>query len=996
MTEAGPHPRTILLPDLTDGIRARLQREPYLGLFRQVWNLALEDHDPDDHEIEPERRRANTARAAALVFLLDRKLDPGDQVVPFAGPAERAVFGQKAVAYLLAMLTVSRAKGLAHGTDDIHTAQELHLWADTLDLLLGADTDILGADRGAAVQNVADLAADFYADYNLSNWQFLRAETANHRTKSAAALGIAAMVCNGEDFADPSADERYDPARWLEFAVRSLDFTIRDILTDADGGYVEGMGYLNYSGIDHLGFLWAWHLYTDAAPYVLDFDVPHAPYYRLHASGQYTVPDMWTDGLLEKQLLWSVDLMLPNRTLPPFDDSGPGAGFFYGALVRPELAQAGLFHWAWEAQGFPAGGSVDQGPLLLAAFDDTIPPVSPAAAGRPLSAAFPYSGQVVFRSGWETDAVYALLQCEHGKAAGRSQTRWGDYIDGASGHEHPDGLAFMMYAYGESLALDSGYINYDNHDRVRQPEHHNVPLVDGHGAQANRFTVPLVAIDGDGNITLLRPEEEGGWAASEDGMAYLVAHDVQTPGAGMAEVVTRYFRWAPETELRRRAVFLDRRFLLIHDFIRTDPAEAGDHQYTFQLHGNGGGTSGGTFDLLAEGGLWTRPGARLRAAITSDRPAVAYTTRETAHDASWGTELTHTVLDAQVTAPAGETVEFLALLAPERAVTNGYEAVAVQTADLGDGPCPGPCLRWDHDGVECEAFSGFERAITTGDATGQTLLTARRGAFCRDATALSGSFEDVQGNTGLLMTARFELNPLGEVGEFTLAIHRADGTPADAVLEVPEVPGRAVEGACALSQASGLWTLRVTAPSRVRTIPPPQPAALTAAIRLEQAAPDQPAVVPLGSHATLNAGPTCAADLAAATYQWRLTDKPEVSTLQIPAGLTDATRLDLEPDLPGLYRFALTVTQGGRTAEATLDFEVEGEPPWPEPDGGAPDGQAADAGDATPTSSSGCSCRAAGIPGSGSGFGSGPAGNAVLWLFVLVLLLFRRIVALRR
>jgi len=978
MSEAGSHPRSLFGPGQADEIRSRLDREPYLTLFRRIWTLALEDHDPDDHEIDPERRRGNTARAAALVFFLNRKLDPGDQVVPFTNPAERAPFGQKASAYLLAMLTVSRAKVELHTTDDIHTAQELHLWSDTLDLLLGADADILGTDRPVAVQNVADLAADFYADYNLSNWQFLRAETANHRSKSAAALGIAAIVLNGEDFADPSQDERYDPARWIDFAVRNLDFVVRDILTDNNGGFLEGLGYLHYSGIDHVDFMWAWHNYTEGASYVLDFDTPHPPYYRLHASGQYVVPDMWSDGGLEKQFLWSVDLMLPDRTLPPFDDSGPGARYFYGALVRPEFPLAGLFRWAWEAQGFPASGSVEQEPLLLACFDDTIPAVSPAAAGRPLSVAMPWAGQVVFRSTWETDAVYALIQCEHGKAAGWAQTRWGDYIDGASGHEHPDGTAFMLYAYGESLALDSGYLGYTNHDRVRQPENHNVPLVDGKGAQANRFTVPLVEIDNQGNITLLRLEEEGGWAPSLDGMTYLVAHDVQTPGAGMAEVVTRYFVRAPDTDLRRRATFLDHRFLVVHDFITTDPAETGSHQYTFQLHGNGGGSSGGSFDLLAEGGLWSRTGARLRAVVTADRP-VTFATRETSHDGGW-VELTHTVLDAHAAAQAGETVEFLTLLAPERATTNGYETVIVEAGNLGGGPCPGPCIRWEAGGVVCEAHSGFDRTIETADGTGQTLFTARRGAFCRDATSVSGSFEGVGGNPDLLLTARFDLDAQGLTHDFMLRFHRGGGTPPDALVEVPEVPGKAVQGACTRSLVSGRWTLGVTAPSVVRTVQLPQQPALTAAIRLEQTAPEQPAVVPLGSRATLNAGPTCSADPAATSYLWRLLGKPEVSTLQIPAGLADATRLDLEPDLPGLYQLALTVTQDGRTSEARLDFEVEGEPPWPQQDAGTPDGGTTDA----TAPSSGCGgCRSTGTT------GPDPVGTVALLLFGLTLLLLR-------
>ena len=44
------------------------------------------------------------------------------------------------------------------------------------------------------MQAVADLAADFYADFNITNWLYTRSLLNNHRTKSAGALGLALLL----------------------------------------------------------------------------------------------------------------------------------------------------------------------------------------------------------------------------------------------------------------------------------------------------------------------------------------------------------------------------------------------------------------------------------------------------------------------------------------------------------------------------------------------------------------------------------------------------------------------------------------------------------------------------------------------------------------------------------------------------------------------------------------------------------------------------------
>ncbi len=71
--------------------------------------------------------------------------------------------------YLGSLPTAARTTGPLEGVLDIHTAQELHMAAEVLDLLLGAEVDALGDHREAAILGVADLGADFYADHMLDD-----------------------------------------------------------------------------------------------------------------------------------------------------------------------------------------------------------------------------------------------------------------------------------------------------------------------------------------------------------------------------------------------------------------------------------------------------------------------------------------------------------------------------------------------------------------------------------------------------------------------------------------------------------------------------------------------------------------------------------------------------------------------------------------------------------------------------------------------------------
>jgi len=90
------------------------------------------------------------------------------------------------------------------------------------------------------------------------------------------------------------------------------------------------------------------------------------------------------------------------------------------------------------------------------------------------SRAFPYAGQAVFRSGWESDAVYLLFD------AGPMGTL-----------PHEDKLGLEMYAFGAPLLADPGRHSYNRapiDDYLWSSKAHSVVLVDGQGQ--NRASCP--------------------------------------------------------------------------------------------------------------------------------------------------------------------------------------------------------------------------------------------------------------------------------------------------------------------------------------------------------------------------------------------------------------------------------------------------------------------------------------------------------------------------
>jgi hypothetical protein len=863
-------------------IHARLDREPYITLMREVLRrmrnadgIAL-----DDHAIGSERLKARATKSLAFLYAIDRTVEDG-AVVPFASAAEREAIGRRAHDLLLAMYTRSRLAvppPLGGWDRDISTSEELQQYATAYDTLLGAGYDF-GADQAVIVERLADLASEIYDNYvhpeSASN--FVELHHNNHRAKVGAALVVAAVAL-AEYSAAPGADPRAvrDPADWLEYGLDQADLIMRYTLVTGDGAYGEGPFYFRYTSQNLLPFWRAWDRLVDGA------DWP--------ARG-IAVPSHWRHPLLARGLRWALDMTVPDGSLAPQDDGNPGRCYYFGAA--PD-AGAPAYAWRWAncPTPFDTDGSISLAADAIVNFDDTQPPAPPA--GSP-TAFYVEGGNAIFRSDWGTDAVVAILQAEHDTASEFGRDRDGLGVAPQS-HEHPEPGAYLLHAFGERLAIDPGYFSFTLKTAVDKPQDHNLILVDGAGPK-NYLEASFDWLDDPAG----RPPADGHATLS---------HTLDTNGLDAARITTRYGQPAAQSALiQRRVLFLADRYLLFADAVAAPQART----YTWLLHGNGGGDSGGTFAATPHGGRWQRPGASLELGLAFDVAPPAFETGEAVHEEAGGARRTHTVLRASA---SGAAVRGLQLVYPSPA---GDEPPIIEPFDVSGGA--GLTLR-DEDSdrrvaAAWRAAGGAELAIAPpgvvralhADGSLAVVDTAGDGvlrlAWSEDARTLSyedgPSFGcDDRGDLGLTAVAPGQVEVIADCAD-----------PGIVVRDLPFVP-RAADGACAFAQVGDETRLVVGRERRV-VLRADRDRSKPAADAGEPRRVMPPQVVVLE-------GSGCDADGDVVSPHWELVSAPAGSAWSLDAA--DAWTPQLFVDRPGPYRLRLTVTdaRGGvsRPAEVLI------------------------------------------------------------------------------
>lgn len=303
--------------------------------------------------------------------------------------------------------------------------------------------------------------------------------------------------------------------------------------------------------------------------------------------------------VMERIHAWSLAIRMPGGYRPNFDDGGLST--YPSSLLTTLLPPLQAKVYAWDYRNGPDANRPQISAVeSICLYDDQVRPEAPRL---PLSIFLPKAGNAVFRSGWTRDSTYVFALAEEGKAR----------INGG-GHEHPDGGSFILASHGEYLLLDSGYIKWEKRQIVYGAANHNVVLVNGKGSPNSEIRGALKRVGVDARWT--------GWEVKNEVV--------------MARMTTE----RQGAEWDRVFLFIEKKFLVVIDFLESDRKR----KYTLLLHGHGGGTSGGRFQKMSQGALWSRPRAKLWAQVVGPGK-IAFSHKDQPHSLKYGQVKTHTVLE---------------------------------------------------------------------------------------------------------------------------------------------------------------------------------------------------------------------------------------------------------------------------------------------------------------------------------------------------------------
>ncbi|MCY3761390.1 MAG: heparinase II/III family protein, partial [Gemmatimonadetes bacterium] len=413
---AETHPSLLFSSSDLPVLRERIQRSPY----SEWWQTVLDRAENVPSTFAVERSKARYAKSLAFAYLM----------------TERTPFAERAVEIMLDMKFPPRGGDLGEPHNEGEVVAHFAVAYDMLHGYLDADPvsraeirEILAEEAERLHEGIVIREIDLGflgsieirlhetpdprnpAILHLNNWHI----------RPYAGLGLAALVLADHPGRGGSGPEAWAD-RALDLVTKSLDHQIEE----TDGGYAEGPFYARYAADLYLPYMFALKRLTGI--------------------------DLFGDRKVDLMHDWSLNLRLPNGRRPNIDDSH--LDDFYGHYLASVDANGPVHLWDWKNNSFVQYVREFSEMDAIALYDDRVSPREPEYGPTVF---MPEAGDAVFRSDWSEKATYMLLRGEHGRA--REQ---------GLGHEHADETSFLIYAAGEMLAVDGGYIDFSNHHKVNE------------------------------------------------------------------------------------------------------------------------------------------------------------------------------------------------------------------------------------------------------------------------------------------------------------------------------------------------------------------------------------------------------------------------------------------------------------------------------------------------------------------------------------------------
>ena len=565
-------PRILLDSSAVPVVRSTLADPDHLYLYSLTWIYATSVIPAGNSTIDERFIRSMIAREAAFIYLMDRKFSDG-AIVPLLANERDSL--RTRVLGLLEQLNANVDVGTSWNfyTPWQHRSKELMLYLMAYDLLKGAGVaqPLLEASKAKLLTFTANLYEKAMASYYVfpfGTYKFFTFQVNNHSIMTASSLGLAAVVFN--DYSSTNAN--YQPQNWINAGLYNLDNTLwmengtypRVSEPDTLAGYAEGPNYFKYA-------------FENAFPFIRSLGnfLPDGYYPATFNSTSRNIRNPWFDPRYDRLYDWMNKIRMPDGHSPDIHDSSMD----FGTVI---MALSGKPQFNWLNPGF----SPDD-PFIRTQYIATNVAHGPITDS--LFQALPAAGSLVFRSSWETSAIYMHFIGKHGIA-----------LTGAKSHHQGDASSFSLAAYGELLALDPGYPGASLADLENKAIDHSLILVGGAGP--------------------LKPTGE--FVSTSTNTAY-IEHCFDTPLLDYGEVRVSY----QGADFIRKNLFIRNKYFLLSDFVTSSSPK----NYTFQLHWNGlfGGTpaaSTGAFipDFGNSQGIYSRNQVSLLARVTTPGNASGY------------------------------------------------------------------------------------------------------------------------------------------------------------------------------------------------------------------------------------------------------------------------------------------------------------------------------------------------------------------------------------
>ncbi len=519
------YPRTLLDSMSIPIIRETLTNAEILTLYSSVWSNANAAF-PTGNSTDGDRiTRAMIAKEAAFIILMDRKYSGGSIIT--LPPAEKTLLITKTLDLLENInTTVEVSSGLTFYNPWQHRSKELIAYIIAYDLLKGSG--ISQAQLEASKTRLLTFTANLYQKamdtYMLGFLWFFTYQFNNHSIMTASALGLAAVVFNN----NTSTNVNYQPKNWINAGLFNLDNTLwlengmypRVSDPDTLAGYAEGPGYFSYG-------------FENAFPFIRSMNnfLPDG-YYSVSFNGTTrSIRNPWFDPRYDRLYDWMNRIRMPDGRLPAIHDSSIG----FGTVI---IALSGKPQFNWTNPSCTPNSSMFRTQYI--ATNVAHGPISDSLF-QPLPAA----GSLIFRSSWQTDAIYQHFIGKHAIA-----------LTGAKAHHQGDASSFSLSAFGELMTIDPGYPGASLKSLENKAIDHSLILVDGNG-----------------------PEPPLGELVNTSTNTAYIENCFDTPLIDYGEVRVSYY----SAEIIRKNIFIRNKYFFLADFITSSSPKS----YTFQLHGNG-------------------------------------------------------------------------------------------------------------------------------------------------------------------------------------------------------------------------------------------------------------------------------------------------------------------------------------------------------------------------------------------------------------------------